>query len=154
MAEVGTVLSIISLAGDVIQSFSYWIGAVQNAPTDMVSIFLETSMLRGVLNDVELLIEHNENFAATISTLSKPNGAIDHCRRILEDLLDLLPKAQGSGNVNSAAKRGKTGTVKQKFEAVKSGLCWGVRQGKAQKLLEELGRYKHLINLALTAASM
>lgn len=110
-------------------------------------------MLRGVLSDVQLLVDHNESIATTISTLSAPGGTIDHCKGILENLLDLIPAAPESENGIVTGQRGARGIFKKKLEAVKSGLHWGRRQGNAQKLLGELGRYKGSINLALTAKS-
>jgi hypothetical protein len=100
-------------------------------------------MLRAILRNVELLMKHDDKLAATISALFEPDGAIDHCHKILRDLVSLFPRGLEFIDGNIAGKECKKETVKEKIKAFKSRSGWALRKDQARKLLEELGGKKN-----------
>ncbi|KAK4163273.1 hypothetical protein QBC43DRAFT_319816 [Cladorrhinum sp. PSN259] len=143
MAEVGTAIAIVQLADRVITLCMYWIEAVRDAPADLRTILLETSMLQTIFKHIEFLIACDNTASAAFSNLSKPDGTLEHCHRILTSLIDLFPDGDIYTKHASSSK----------FTAMAARLAWPFKESKARKLLEELGRYKMAITLALTAES-
>lgn len=147
MAELGTVIAVVQLADRVIGLCKYWIEAVRDAPSDLRSILLETSMLQTIFYNIEFLISCDATSSTALSSLAQDDGPIDHCHQILIGLVSLIPAQDASTDYSSVSTREKMATMATR-------LAWPFRQSKARKLLEELGRYKSAITLALTADSM
>lgn len=146
MAEIGTVIAIIQIAARVIELSRHYIGTIRDAPSEIRSILLETSMLQTVLKHIEFLTSCNEAVSTTLSNLSQPDGPIQHCQKILTDLVGLFP-------ADVISTRNGDGSWKEKRTSMIARLAWPLKEPKAQKLLQELGRYKSAINLALTTDS-
>ena len=149
MAEIGTAIAIIQIADRVVELCRYWIEAIRDAPADLRSILLETSMLRTVLNNMEFLNRCDGVISSAIVALSQTGGPIEHCRRVLTELEGLLPAP-----IASAASGQATLSTKEKTRALCARLAWPLKATRAQKLRDELARYKTAINLALTAESV
>jgi len=147
MAELGILIAIIQGADRVIELCRYWIETVRDAPGDLRSILIETSMLRSVFENVQFLARCGDAASPVLEKLSGPNGSLDHCQKLLADLEKLFP----SGDVYTL---GKDGSKKRKLGAALANLAWPFKEPKAQKLLQELVRYKTAINLALTVKSV
>ncbi|KAH6880034.1 hypothetical protein B0T10DRAFT_519626 [Thelonectria olida] len=146
MAEVGTLIAIVQLADRVIGLCVYWIEGVRDAPADLRSILLETSMLQTIFKHIEFLISCDNTVSAAFSNLSKPDGPLEHCHRILTSLIDLFPDG-------GMPTRHASSSAREKVTAMAARLAWPFKEPKARKLLEELGRYKTAITLAITAES-
>ncbi|KAK6064699.1 ankyrin repeat protein [Seiridium cupressi] len=142
MAEVGTILAIVQIADRVIGLCKYWIEAIRDAPSDLRSILLETSMLQTIFKNIEFLITCGDALSTTISDMLDPNGAIEHCRKTLMELTNLIPLEDVFAAHNSMSRT-----------MMLARLAWPFRENKARKLLQELGRYKAAIGLALTTQS-
>jgi hypothetical protein len=146
MAEIGTVLAIIGIADRVIGLSRHYIGTIRDAPSDLRSILLETSMLRAVLKHIDVLTKYDGDVSTTLSNLSQPDGPIQHCEKILTDLVGLFPEEViSTGNGDRSWKEKRTSMMAR--------LAWPLKEPKARKLLQELGRHKSAINLALTTDS-
>lgn len=146
MAEVGTLIAIVQLADRVVGLCIYWIEVVRDAPADLRSMLLETSMLQTIFKHIDFLISCDTTASAAFSNLSKPGGPLEHCHRILTSLIDLFPDGD---NYTSHA----SSSIREKVTTMAARLAWPFKETKARKLLEELGRYKAVITLALTAES-
>jgi len=100
-------------------------------------------MLQTIFKHIEFLIACDNTASAAFNDLAKPDGTLEHCHRILTSLIDLFPDGDMcTGHASSS-----------KFTVMTARLAWPFKESKARKLLEELGRYKTAITLALTAAS-
>jgi hypothetical protein len=147
MAEIGTVIAVMQLADRVVGLCKYWIEAVRDAPSDLRSILLETSMLQTIFCNVRFLISCDDTSSTALNSLSQDDGPIDRCQQILLGLVSLIPGEGAYTDFSSVLTREKMATMTAR-------LAWPFRQSKARKLLEELGRYKSAITLALTTDSM
>lgn len=147
MAEHGTVSAVVQLADRVIGLCKFWIEAVRDAPSDLRSILLETSMLQTILSNLEFLVSCDDASSTVLSSLAKENGPIDCCHQVLKNLVKLVPD-------NSAYMDHGSLSTRDKMTTMATRLAWLFKQSEARKLLEELGRYKTVITLALTTDSM
>jgi hypothetical protein len=148
MADVGSAIAIVQLADRVIGLCHQWIKAVRDAPAGLRSILLEVSMLQTICKQIEALISCDDAASAAFCDLSKTDGALEHCQRILKSLIDLFPDE----DVYTKHARGSS-SAKGKVTTMAARLSWPFKESRARKLLDELGRYKVAITLALTAES-
>ncbi|KAK9800034.1 hypothetical protein SCARD494_01827 [Seiridium cardinale] len=146
MAEVGTILAIVQIADRVIGLCKYWIETIRDAPSDLRSIPLETSMLQATFKNIEFLATCGDALSTTISDMLDPNGPIEHCRKVLMELTNLIPPEVVLAAHNSMSRKERT-------KMMLARLAWPLRENKAHKLLQELGRFKTTIGLALTTQS-
>ncbi|KAM0810010.1 hypothetical protein AB5N19_10357 [Seiridium cardinale] len=146
MAEVGTILAIVQIADRVIGLCKYWIETIRDAPSDLRSILLETSMLQATFKNIEFLATCGDALSTTISDMLDPNGPIEHCRKVLMELTNLIPPEVVLAAHNSMSRKERT-------KMMLARLAWPLRENKAHKLLQELGRFKTTIGLALTTQS-
>jgi len=142
MAEIGTILAVIQIADRVIELSRYWIEGVLDAESDLRSILLETSMLKSVLENIQFLSGCSDNLTETLGGLSLSDGPLGHCRKILSDLATLIPPVVVDNGKQVLSK-------KEKMKVMAARLGWPMKRPKAQKLLDELQRYKAAISLSL-----
>ena len=151
VAEVGTIIAVIQLADRVAILCKYCIETVRDAPHDIRSILLETSMLKAVLEYVHYLAEHQDDLSSIVAQLDHDGVPKHHCRAILGEMRDLLAPLETVTEKPDPAqpKRRKTEGLSNAL----ARLAWPLKETKARKMLQELNRYISLISLALVSQS-
>lgn len=143
MAEVlalgASVIAIVQVADRIIGLCKFYIETARDAPSDLKTIFIETSAVKTTLESLEYLHKHG----GINSKANSIGGPIEGCYQTLAALEKLFPDG---GHKSTKGKKSK----KTKLELTMTSLAWPLKETKARKLLDELVRYKTTINLALT----
>lgn len=151
MAEViglaASIIAIVQVADRVIGLCRFYLETVHDAPSDLRAILVETSAIKAILENVGFLVSCNNQKSTILEGLSGQNGPVEGCRTAIAKMEELIPSAYFQASGSSRSKR-------QKVNASLAYLAWPLKTEKAKKLLEELGRLKLTIHLALTSDSM
>ena len=142
-----SIIAIIQITDRIVDLCKFYIETVQDAPSDLRVILMETSMLKTILENLKFLTTCNDGLSTIPSTLSSAGDPIEGCLKSVTELEKLFP----SNYVQSA---GQNGLKERKLRATVAALAWPLKASKAKKLLDEIMRYKTTITLALTAESM
>ena len=151
MAEVfaigASVIAIIQITDRIVGLCKHYITTVQDAPSDLRLILLETSALKTIFENVNFLTASDSGVSNIVNGLSGVDGPIEGCLKSVTRLEKLFPSdfTQGTGRNRSK---------KQKVKATLAALAWPLKETKARKLLDELSRYKTTIILAITVESV
>jgi hypothetical protein len=132
------VIAIIQIADRIISVCKDYITAVKDAPNDLRTILIEVGSVKSLLEVTELLIlkrTHGNN-----SVLESSEGPLRGCEEALKALEKMFPMQ---------VDRSATGK-RRKVVVSLTNLAWPFKEGKARKLLEDIGRHKATLSLALT----
>ncbi|KAH0553118.1 hypothetical protein GP486_006694 [Trichoglossum hirsutum] len=146
LSIVASVAAIIQITDRIISICKSYITTVKDAPRDLRMIMIETGSIRIVLEVLESLAsgEINEDSSIILKNLKNSGGLLEGCGQALATLDSLFPAAECK---SPDSKRRKT------LLSLKN-LAWPLKQSKARKLLEDIGRYKESICLTLTTESV
>jgi len=135
-----SIIAVMRISDRIITLTKQYIETVRNAPRDFHVIRIEASALKAVFEGLELL-QHSGNFLSNnLQKLGERDGPIEGRRRSVSELEKLLePSPQPTGN-------GKW----RKIQTTLGNLAWPFEGGKANKLLDEISRYKATITLSLS----
>jgi hypothetical protein len=142
LSITASVIALIQISSTIISVCKGYISAVKDAPHDLRTCLIEVGSIKSVLEVLESLIPEDEDGARNsdiwiiVDKLKGSEGPLQGCMRALKALNSLLP-------------------LLEKEKPMKlSHLAWPFKEGKARKLLEEIGRHKATISLALTTETM
>jgi hypothetical protein len=144
LSLTASVITIIQLSERIISTCKDYITTIQDAPRDLRAIAIEVGGVKNALELVELLKENHTDATGLLQKLQGPNGPLEGCREALRSLDSLLPVAEC--NLESGKRRKTLVNLKS--------LAWPLKKNRVQKILEDIGRYKATISLALTAESV
>ncbi|KAK1589947.1 uncharacterized protein LY79DRAFT_556154 [Colletotrichum navitas] len=137
-----SVFATIQIADRLVGICKHYIESVQDAPSDLRVILVETSAVKTILENVEFLLKC-DNGQSMFDGLSGGSGPIEGCRKAITDLLGLLPSKQHQKKVHGKSKR-------QCIQLTLETIAWPLKETKARKLLEDIARHKGTITFALT----
>ena len=151
MAEViavgASVIAIIQITDRIIGLCKFYGETLNDVPRDLRIISVEITALKGVVQ----ILQHPGDLDGSNE---KPNtefeglaGLLQRCHQTVAQLERVFPSE------HAKAVAGPANSKKRKLNAVKETLAWSFKAGKAQKLLDEMMRYKSSISLGLTAHS-
>ena len=150
MAEVlaigASVIAIIQITDRIVGLCKFYIETVNNAPSDLRLILLETSSLRTIFKNLDFLIVYDSGVSSIVSSLASVDDPIEGCLKSIIQLEKLFPS-------NWIRNTGQSPSKKRKVRATLATLAWPLKEGKARKLLDEISRYKTTVTLALTTES-
>ena len=142
LSLTASVIAIIQLADRIISVCKEYVTTVKDAPNDLRVIIIEAGSVKCVLELLELLIPRgdNDNISVILEKLRTSHGPIEGCKQALTALDSLFPV-----EVECLA-RGKRRKILRSLK----DLAWPFKEGKARRLLGDIGRHKATISLALT----
>lgn len=148
VAIVASVIAVIQMTDGIGNICKYYIESVRDCPSELRVILLETSMLKTLFENLQFFYNSNNNISKTISSLAGQDGPIEGCKNSITALEALFPSdfAQTNGRQTSRKRKKLTATL--------AALAWPLKEKRARKLLEEIGKYKSTISLVLTADSL
>jgi hypothetical protein len=131
-----SVVTLIGLAEKVITRCKTYISVVKDAPNDLCNILIEVGSVKCTLETLEM----RRMLSPALWGVGNADGPLEGCDRALKALIELLP--------TEADRVGKR--KRSKFTPSYAELAWPFKEGKARKILEDLGRHKATIVLILT----
>lgn len=145
IAVGASVIAIIQMADRIIGLCKYYIQTAHDAPSDLRTIFIETSAIKATLESLEYLDKHDSSNRALAKNIcgSTTTSPIEGCYQTLAALEKLFLDDKARSTEWKKNKR-------MMLDSILTSLAWPLKETKARKLLEELRRYKTTINLALT----
>ncbi len=146
MAEAITVfasvVAIVQIADRVVGLCKFYIETVHDAPSDLRSILLETSMMKAILENVDPLVSNSGEGTSILKRLSGPDSPIQACHTIMTKMEALFPSSYRQVHDNTSKR--------QKVKASLANLAWPFKAERAKKLVGDLSNVKATITLALT----
>ena len=150
MAEVlaigASVIAIVQITDRIVGLCKFYIEIVHDAPSDVRLIFLETSALKTIFENLDFLTACNSGVSNIVNGLASVDGPIEGCLKSVIQLEKLFPS-------NWIKNTGQYRSKNREVKATLAALAWPLKEGKARKLLDEISRYKTTITLALTTES-
>ncbi|PVH69171.1 hypothetical protein DL98DRAFT_578486 [Cadophora sp. DSE1049] len=152
MAEViavaASVIAVIQISDRVIELCKFYIEALVETPSSLRALLIEISTLKTIFEALHILEKCDRSMPALWTQISAPKGPIKGCRCALTALEKLFPPefAQMSRQDTQLSKR-------QKVKAAFATLQWPFKQSRAKELLQQIGNYKAVIQLAITTES-
>ncbi|KAK2729735.1 hypothetical protein CKAH01_02709 [Colletotrichum kahawae] len=143
-----SVFATVQIADRVISLCKRYIESIQDAPSDLRTILIETSSVKAILENVKVLIECDNGQSDIFDTLKGPSGPIEGCREAMKSL-------EGLFRTDTAASQGLSRSRKLKSHALVTlaTLAWPLKESKAKKLLQDVATHKSTISLALAAGT-
>lgn len=131
-----SIIAIVQLVEKIISTCRWYLTTARDAPNDLRTIMIEVASLKSILDTHRL--------SPILENLKDRDGPLEACRRELV-ILDTL--------VSSAPLPG-TGPKRRKVLLSATALAWPLKETKARKLLENIGRHKATIHFALSCGHM
>ena len=142
IAISASIIAIVQIADRVIGLCKFYIETVHDAPSDLRSILLETSMTKAILENIDLLISSTGEGTSILERLSGQHSPIQACHTIMTKMEALFPLSYHQARDNTSKR--------QKVKASLTHLAWPFKAERAKKLVGDLSNVKTTINLALT----
>lgn len=135
-------IACIQIASKIISVCKSYISTVKESHNDLRNILIEVGGVKCTLEVLELLCtrDHNGELPIILTRLEKMGNPIEGCRQALAALEKLLPT--DAVDCPTEGKRRKLDVYTQ--------MAWPLKRTKVQTLLEDIGRHKATISLALT----
>ncbi|KAL9638177.1 MAG: hypothetical protein Q9204_001596 [Flavoplaca sp. TL-2023a] len=133
------IAGLVTLSEMLFSRTSKYVKAVRNAPEEIRSLSKEIAALNGLLHRVQLLARDMEG--QPMETSIQTYG-LDSCHKTLDQIKTILDKHEGPA------------TAKVTIKTVKWRLEWPFSKSEAKCLVEEIGRHKSTLSLALKADEM
>lgn len=137
-----SIIAIVQITDRVIGLCKFYIETVHDAPSDLRSILLETSMMKAILENVDPLVSSSGDGTSILKRLSGPHSPIQACHTIMTKMEALFPSSSHQARDNPSKR--------QKVKASLANLAWPFKAEKAKKLMGDLSNVRATINLALT----
>ena len=142
LSVVAGAIAVIQITDRVIALCKTYIQGIRNAPQDLRTILVETSALKSVLENVELLVACDDEVSTAMEKMVGRNGPVENCRRVMQDMENLFPvMEQQTDTVRSK---------RQKLATSLEALAWPFKASKARDYLDKLMRYKSAIIATIT----
>lgn len=152
MAEVfavaASVIAVIQISDRVIELCKFYIEALAETPSSLRALLIEISTLKTIFEALQFLERCDHSTPALWMQISAPEGPIEECRRALTELEKLFPPqfAQRGAQNTHLSKR-------QKLNVAFSTIVWPLKQSQVKEILQRIGNYKAIIQLAVTTES-
>lgn len=145
MEFAASLIAVVGLADQVISCCYRYISAVKDCPSDIRVLLVETSTLKSVVGNLEILHQTNPNptLNQLFLGLGTDDGPIKGCRHCLAEIEKLLPDDKTTESHDGVGKK------RRALQPTLERLAWPLRETKARKLVEELRRFRESISLAL-----
>ena len=147
IAVGASVIAIIQVADRIIGACKSYIRSVRDAPSDLRALLLEISALKTVFENLEFLESCDNYCSPLLNNLCGKDGPIEGCLRSVNELSGLFPS-------DTAHTEGQGQSKRRKIKSTMVSLAWPLKETKAQKLLDDILRYKSTITLVLTTDSL
>ncbi len=148
LSVTASIIATIQIADRIITTCKSYITTVRDAPNDLLAIVIEVGSVKCVLELLDALVSNVPDSSSDVSCilqqLKGDHGPLEECMKALQALGSLLPEHTES--VSNGKRR--------KIILSLSHLAWPLKESKARKLLEDIGRYKATISLALTTETV
>ena len=82
-----------------------YIESVHDAPSDLRSILLETSMMKAILENINPLVSSSGAGASIVKRLSDPHSPIQACHTIMKKMEALFPSSYHQVHVNTSKRQ-------------------------------------------------
>jgi hypothetical protein len=136
LSITASVIAVLQLAGIIVSICYDYRSGIKNAPKDLMRIIDEVTSLRDVLERLVRLAESADasgpSRLSTLKLLNKPDGPLIKCQAELAALKKKLAPMSG-------------------LKAIGRVLGWPLKEGDVKKTLDNIGRFKATLSLALTA---
>jgi hypothetical protein len=141
LSIAASVIAVIQISQSIIEVCIDYITHVSDTPNELWTILVEVGSVKSILEVLNLLAESEggEGRLKILCKLDGPTGPLEGCKKDLKALARLIPPP----SIGSDGKRGKVAHCLRT-------LAWPLHREKARGLLENIGRYKATMSLALT----
>ncbi len=143
LALAASIIAVVQLADRIAAVCKFFIESTQDYPRELRLIYVETSSLKVIFEGLSFLDQRNPADWTTLKALQGDNGLLERCKDAVTELDKLFPPLPSS--TGSKRKRGK----KETLRAVLTSLAWPLKADKANRLMDEIMRYKSTIGVAL-----
>jgi hypothetical protein len=139
-------IACIQIASKIISACKSYITTVKESHNDVRNILIEVGGVKCTLEVLELLgtQDHDGELPIILTRLEKMGNPVEGCRQALAALEKMLPI-----DVIDCPTEGK----RRKLD-VYTKMAWPLKRTRVQTLLEDIGRHKTTISLALTAETV
>lgn len=136
LSVTASIIAVVGLAENIITRCKAYVSAVKDAPNDLCNILIEVGSVKCTLETLEM----RRKVSLILQDIGNADGPLEGCDRTLKALMKLFPTES-----DCTRKRKRSNLIKSYAE-----LAWPFKEGKARKLLEDLGRHKATLVLILT----
>ena len=145
MEFAASLIAVVGLADQVISCCYRYISAVKDCPSDIRVLLVETSTLKSIIGNLDILHQTNPNptLNQLFLGLGTDDGPIKGCQYCLAEIERLLPDDKTNRTHDG------TGKKRRALPPTLERLAWPLRETRAKKLVEELRRFRESISLAL-----
>lgn len=141
LSITSSIIAMIQISDRIVSACKHYITTAKDAPRDLRTIVIEVGSVKSVLEVLESLTQGHGDASLILDSLKEP---IQHCKESLAALDSLFPAAQRE---LANAKRMTT-------LSSLATLAWPLKEGKARKALQDIGRHKITMSLALTTETL
>lgn len=141
-----SVIAVIQMTDRIASICKYYIESTQDYPSELRVILLEITMLKTLFQNLQFL-RHANTMSKTMNSLDGQHGPIEGCKKSISALEALFPIELTKRHTPYGSKN------KEKWKAMRAALAWPQKEKKANKLLEDIGRYKATISFVLITDS-
>lgn len=146
LALAASVIAVLQITNSVLSVCYEYRAIVHTASGELSKVVAEMKSLRDVLESLEPLAEQAESANPTAGTrmptlalLCRPQGLLERCS---DEVAHLEERLKTPSWADSFGPRRK---------AVTQALRWPLNKAKTEEILENIGRFKSTLNLAITA---
>jgi hypothetical protein len=147
LSIIASSIAIIQVADRLVSICKSYLKSVKDAPNDLRIIIIEVGSVRCILELIRDLVpedsEDNNDMSFRLQNLRGEDGPVEGCKKALIALSSLVPDPAVQ---STHQKRRKLFSL--------TTLAWPLKEGKARKLLQDIGRYKATMSLALTTETV
>lgn len=142
LSVAASVITIITLADHIMSICKGYVTTVKEASSDLRKILIEIGSVKLIVETLQLTLMCDGGEGHRLSKqLGSSDGPLESCRNALKALEQLLP---------STTERHSNGS-RRKLNWTYAELAWPLKESKARKLIEEIGRHKTTISVMLTS---
>ncbi|KAK0641394.1 hypothetical protein B0T16DRAFT_496113 [Cercophora newfieldiana] len=137
-----SIIAVIQAAERIHKVCKFFIENVDNYPSDLRLILIETSSLKAVFQSLEFIDKHDSDASTFLKELKEPGGPFAGCLESVLELEKLVPPGMLPTGTNSTKRR--------KTESLVNALAWPFKRDKARTLLNDISQYKSTISTAVS----
>ena len=143
LSVTASIVSLIGAADTVARRLYKYLKAAKGAEKSIANLSMEITYLYGVLNSLHLVASRfeSEDFDLSIHERSIQIDHIHACYGTLDDIRSLLSKDDPS-------------TANSKMDSARRRLHWPLSESKTKALIDDVGRHRQTLALALSADTM
>lgn len=146
LSITASIIAVTQLAGKIVSVCAKYVRNVKDAPNDLRIIMIEVGSVKGIAEALQHLVPHerDDDASAALRSLQSVHAPLEGCKQALTALDSLFP---------SEIERAPDGK-RRKLHLSLESLAWPLLAHKAKKLLDDVGRHKATISLALMTQTM